>query len=151
MLYAMALAWISLASGRGIELTHLEVSSTYGGFLEGYPSAGMNDALIERLGRRRESPYQSPPVYVITPPRTRPLLDEDSGRMPFGPAETLPAVYCEGSFRSGPIDDGLDPVLHESWLTVVWFQDDLAHPVADSAATAVGQLVWEDHAEDVGR
>ena len=57
--------------------------------------------------------------------------------MPFGPVETLPPVYCEGSFRSGPVDDELDPVPHVSWLMVVWFQEDLARPVADFAAAAV--------------
>jgi hypothetical protein len=147
----MTLARISLASGRSIELTSLEISSTYGGLLEGYPNSRMNDVLVERLGRRRESPYRSPPVYVITPSRTRPDHGQRATRMPFGPVEMLPPMYCEGSFRSGPIDDGLDSVLHESWLVVVWFQDDLARPVADFTAVAVRELAWEELAEDTER
>lgn len=151
VLAAMTLARISLASGRSVELTSLTISSTYGGLLEGYPNARMNDALIARLRSRRESAYCSQPTHVITPPRSRPEPDQGSARMPFGPVETLPAVYCEGSFCSGPVDGELDPVLHESRLMVVWFQEDLARPVADFAAAAVHGLAWNDLAEDTER
>jgi hypothetical protein len=44
------------------------------------------------------------------------------------------------------MDQELDPVLHQSWLVVVWFQDDLARPIADFVGTAARALVWEDHA-----
>jgi hypothetical protein len=71
--------------------------------------------------------------------------------MPFGPVEELPPVYCEGSFRSGPVDDALDPVLHESWLMVAWFQEDLSRPVPDFASAAVHGLAWKDLAEDIER
>ena len=111
----------------------------------------MNDALIARLGRRREFTYSSQPAHVITPPRSRPGPDQGSSRMPFGPVETLPAVYCEGSFRSGPVDAELGPVLHESWLMIAWFQEDLARPVADFAAAAVYELAWDGLAEDIER
>jgi hypothetical protein len=147
----VTLAWISLSSGRSVELTSLTISSTYGGLLEGYPNARVNDALVARLGRRREFAYSSQPAHVTAPPRLRPESDQGSGRMPFGPVETLPPVYCEGSFRSGPVDDELDPVLYVSWLMVVWFQEDLARPVADFAAAAVHGLAWEALAEDIER
>ena len=147
----MTLAWISLSSGRSVELTSLTISSTYGGLLEGYPNARVNDALVARLGRRREFAYSSQPAHVIAPPRLRPESGQGSGRMPFGPVETLPPVYCEGSFRSGPVDDELDPVLYVSWLMVAWFQEDLARPVADFAAAAVHGLAWEALAEDIER
>jgi hypothetical protein len=148
----MTLAWINLASGRSVGLTRLTISSTYGGMLEGYPNRGMNDALIARLGSRRESAYDSLPVHVITPPRSLPGADQGAARMPFGPVETLPPVCCEGYFHSGPVDEeGLDPVLHESRLIVVWFREDLAPAVADFAATAVHGLAWDDLAEDSER
>jgi hypothetical protein len=146
----MMLARISLACGRSVELTSLRISSTYGGLLEGYPNARVNDALIARLGSRREPAHWSPPTHVITP-RSRPGPDQESAWTSFGPVEMLPPVYCEGSFRSAPIEEGLDPVLHESRLMVVWFQDDLAGPVADFAAPAVYRLAWGDLAEDSER
>jgi hypothetical protein len=146
----MTLAWIDLASGRSVELTNLTIGSTYGGVLEGYPNARMNDALIARLGRRRGPAHRSLPTHVITPPRSRPEPDQET-RMPFGPVEALPTVYCEGAFRSRPVDDEFDPVLHESRLVVVWFQEGLALPVADFAAEAVRGLDWEHLAEDTER
>lgn len=141
----MPLARISLASSRSIDLTGLEISSTYGGFLEGYPNARINDALLKRLGRRREFSYGSQPVHVITPQRSQP---EPQSALPFGPMETLPPVHCQGSFMSAVIGQELDPVLHKSWLMVVWFQDDLARPVAASVAAAVSGLAWDDYAEN---
>lgn len=71
--------------------------------------------------------------------------------MPSGPAGTLPTVYCEGAFRSHPVDGELDPVLHGSRLTVAWFREDLAFPVADFAAEAVRGPGWEHLAGDAGR
>lgn len=41
----MTLARIVLASGRDIELTSLEIFSTYDGLLEGYPCVLINDRL----------------------------------------------------------------------------------------------------------
>lgn len=148
---AVTLAWINLTAGRSVELTRLAISSTYSGMLEGYPNRRMNDALIARLGHRRESAYGSLPAHVITPRRGLPGPDDGSAPMPFGPVETLPPVYCEGFLRSGPVYEGLDPVLYESRLLVVWFQEDLASPVADFAATAVRELPWNDLAEDTER
>jgi hypothetical protein len=147
----MTLARISLASGRSVELTSLSISSTYGGVLEGYPNARMNDALIARLGSRRGPAGGSQPAHVIRPPRSRRGEGQESVRMPFGPVQALPPVYCEGSFRSDPIARELDTVLHESRLTVVWFQEDLAAPVVDFVAAAVHELAWDDLAEDAER
>jgi hypothetical protein len=151
VLAVVTLARISVASGRPVELMRLTISSTYGGLLEGHPNARMNDALIARLGTRRELPHSSVPAYVVAPPRSRPGIGAEPARMPFGPAEILPPVYCEGSFRSGPVNEELDPVLHESQLMIVWFQDDLARPVAELASMAVRGLAWDDLAEDSER
>ena len=142
---AVPLARVSLVSGRSIDLTGLEISSTYAGLLEGYPNARINDALLKHLGRRREFSYGSQPVHLITPLRSQP---EPESVLPFGPMETLPPVYCQGSFRSAVIGQELDPVLYKSWLMVVWFQDDLARPVAEAVAAAVSGLAWDECAEN---
>jgi hypothetical protein len=142
----MTLARVTLASGRDIELSNLEIFSSYGGMLEGYPCAPINDRLLAGLAERRESTYRSQPVHLITPPRSYPEVGWT--RLAFGPVEQLPAVYCRASFRSGCTDEELDDVLHRSWLTVVWFQDDLARPVAEFVTAAVTGLAWEELAED---
>jgi hypothetical protein len=142
----MTLAWIRLNSGRAVQLTSLEVFSTYGGLLAGYPCARINDRLLARLARPREPADGSPPVHLIAPPRSYP--GGGSGRLPFGPEERLPSVYCRAHFRSSCIAKELDDGFRESWLTVVWFQDDLASPPADFVTAAVAGLAWEEFAED---
>ena len=145
----MTLARISLVSGRSIELTRLELSSMYYGLLEGYPNARMNDALLKYLAKRRESTYGSPPRYLINPPRRYP--DLGPGPWTFGPVEELPSLYCTAFFHSDRINQELDPVLHRSWLEVVWFQENLASPVAEFVMAAVRDLAWDEHAEDYER
>lgn len=140
-----SLATIVLTSGRDVELTQLEVFSTYSGMLEGYPSARMNDRLLTRLATRPSSEYWTAPVHVISPPRRR--LEPTLQHEPFGPTEMLPAVYCRAHFRSHPVDE-LDPVLNRSYLTVVWFQDELVAPVPEFVTAAVADLSWQELAED---
>jgi hypothetical protein len=142
----MILARISLVSGRSIELTRLELSSMYYGMLEGYPNARMNDARLKYLAKRRESNYQSPPRYLITPPRRYP--DPTSASWPFGPMEELPPLYCVALFHSDRIKQQLNPVLYKSWLEVVWFQENVDSPVAEFVSAAVRDLAWDELAED---
>jgi hypothetical protein len=141
----MTLAWIRLNSGRSIQLTNVEVFPTYGGLLAGYPCARINDRLLARLAKPRE-PDDGSPVHLITPPRSYP--DRGSEHRPLGPMERLPPVYCRAFFRAGCINKDLDDGFHESGLTVVWFQEDLASPIADFVTAAVAGLAWEEHAED---
>lgn len=142
----MTLAWITLASGRDVELTQLEIFSTYGGMLEGYPCARINDRLLSALSKRRESAYWTPPVHVITPPRTYP--EPTSADLAFGPVETLPGTYCRGAFQSDRIDEQLDGVLHRSYLSVVWFQEGLDTTITEFVTAALSGLQWEQFAED---
>ncbi|GAA1989173.1 hypothetical protein [Catenulispora subtropica] len=141
----MTLAWIPLASGRDIELNRLEIFSTYGGMLEGYPCALINDRLLSALSKRPESPFWTPPVHVITPPRSYP---EPKAARAFGPVEVLPGTYCRGAFQSDRVDERLDDVLYRSYLTVVWFQEGLDGTVADFVTAALSSLQWEQFAED---
>lgn len=142
----MTLAWITLASGRDLELSHLEIFSTYGALLEGYPCAMINDRLLSALAKRGESAYWTPPVHVITPPRTYP--EPESAHLAFGPVEVLPGTYCRGTFQSNRIDEQLDDFLYRSYLRVVWFQESLDATVAEFVTAALSGLDWERFAED---
>ena len=144
----MTLASIVLASARDVDLTGLEIFSTYDGMLEGYPCALINDRLLKRLASRPESAYWSSPVHVIAPSRDVREPDPDGIPLPFGPREVLPAVYCRAHFRSHPVDDDIDSVDHRSYLTVVWFQPDLRGAPADFVTDAVFDLPWHELAED---
>jgi hypothetical protein len=56
-----------------------------------------------------------------------------------------------GVLPLGPIAPELDAALDESWLTVVWSQEDLDHLITDFATAAVHGLAWDDLAEDTER
>ncbi|MFG2955486.1 hypothetical protein ACGF5O_17390 [Streptomyces sp. NPDC048291] len=45
----MSLTRVVLASGRSIDLSHLRLSSRYGGLPEGYPHRALNDRRVGRL------------------------------------------------------------------------------------------------------
>jgi hypothetical protein len=141
----MTLGYFIVRSGRDIELTNLAISSTYGGFLEGYPNGRMNDALLAGLAKRESA--RVPPKHVIQPARSGRERSENVGA--FGAVETLPGVICTASFVSHPVDEDLDSLMHRSWLTVVWFQESIDDPVERFVSAAVADLDWERLAEDI--
>jgi hypothetical protein len=134
---------VVLRSGRDIALVRLEISSTYGSFLEGYPCARVNDRMILGPARQRQQRFGGVPGHVIEPERTYPDPAERPG--PWEPVELLPAFTCTGLFRSHPVDPAADTVLNDSRLAVTWFQYDLSTPVAQfvDAALTGADLDWE--------
>ncbi|WP_310725883.1 hypothetical protein [Streptomyces sp. N2A] len=140
----MSLSHIALSSGRSIELTELRMSSTYGGMLEGYPCKPVNEMKVRGLQRQAERSFPSTPVLLVPPSREYP--DQTGGA--FGPVEILPSVACIGAFRSTAVAPELDPVLHRSALTVVWFQTLLDVPSGEDADPALRSIRWEEMAQD---
>ncbi|WP_405460413.1 hypothetical protein OG786_23780 [Streptomyces sp. NBC_00101] len=139
----MSLTRVLLASGRSIALSEVRVSSTYGGMLEGYPCRLVNDLKIGGLLRTAGAGVRDGRVHLVVPTRDRP---EGRGGG-FGPVEVLPPVTCVGAFASAAVDPGLEPVLHRSALTVVWFQ----HTTDVAEAGEVPgflDIPWEEVAED---
>lgn len=140
----MSLSRIVLSSGRSVELSELQMSSTYGGMLEGYPCKLVNDLKVGGLVRSAERAFPATPVHLVPPPREYP--DGTAGA--FGPVEVLPSVACIGAFRSTAIAPEHDPVLYRSGLTVVWFQPTPDVPSGDSADHALRGIRWEELAQD---
>ncbi|MEU5594072.1 hypothetical protein [Streptomyces sp. NPDC020298] len=140
----MALTHVVLTSGRSIELMELQLSSTYGRFLEGYPCERVNEMKIRGLLRAAEAASPTIPVHLVPPPRER--RDGESG--PFGPVEILPPVACVGTFRSTAMAPDHDPVLYRSALTVVWFQQSPQAPSGDRADAGLRSVPWEKSAQD---
>ncbi|WP_328880606.1 hypothetical protein [Streptomyces sp. NBC_00299] len=138
----MSLTRVVLTSGRSLDLSELQLSSTYGGMLEGYPCKPVNDMKIKGLVRTAERAHPSVPVHVVPPPRECP--DQYAGA--FGPVEVLPSVACVGAFRSTPLDR--DPVLHRSALTIIWFQPTTHVPYGCDAEDALREVDWEELARD---
>jgi len=144
---AVVLARVELDSGREIRLSELHLESTYGGLIEGYPMARLNDAIVAGLAARAARVLPGAPVHVVEPVRT---VSEDPGpgRWPFGSPEYLASVICMGRFSSGPVNSELDAVLHYSRLVVVWLQDDPVVPDGQDAAAGLRALQWEQWAQD---
>jgi hypothetical protein len=140
----MSLSHIALSSGRSIELTELRMSSTYGGMLEGYPCKPVNEMKIRSLQRQAEQTFPSTPVHLVSPSREYP--DQTAGA--FGPVEVLPSVACIGAFRSAAVAPGVDPVLHRSALTVIWFQTGLGVPSGEDADPMLRSIRWDELAQD---
>jgi hypothetical protein len=141
----MSLHTINLHEGREARVVDLRVSATYAGLIEGYPNPRLNEAILERAGRT-ERPSSNVPVHVIEPARSYPECAGGPG--PFGPAELLPAVTCRATLISTAVKTHHDPVLYRSWLTVVWFQPDIAAPLGEHLNTILADLPWDDLAED---
>jgi hypothetical protein len=120
------------------------MSSTYGGTLEGYPCKRINDMKVRSLQLQAERAFPSTPVHLVPPSREYP--DQTAGA--FGPVEVLPSVACIGAFRSTAVAPELDPVLHRSALTVVWFQNVLDVPSGEVADHALRSIRWEGLAQD---
>ncbi|MGC9501272.1 hypothetical protein [Streptomyces sp. WG7] len=140
----MSLSHVALLSGRSIALTELRMSSTYEGMLEGHPCKRINDMRVRSLQRQAERAFPATPVHLVPPSREYP--DQPAGA--FGPVEMLPSVACVGAFRSTAVAPGLDPVLHRSALTVVWFQTTVDVPSGEEADLALRGLRWEESAQD---
>ena len=141
----MSLHTINLHEGRKARVIDLRASATYAGLIEGYPNPRLNEAILERA-RRTERPSSTAPVHMIEPTPSYPERDGGSGR--FGPLELLPAVTCRATLTSTPVDARHDSVLYRSWLTVVWFQPDIAAPLGEYLNAMLADLPWGDLAED---
>jgi hypothetical protein len=141
----MSLHTIDLHDGRKAKVIDFRASATYAGLIGGYPNARLNKAILERACRT-ERQASTVPVHLIEPARSYPELAGGPG--PFGPAELLPAVTCRATLNSTPVEPDHNPVLYRSWLTVVWFQPDLAAPLGECINAILADLPWGDLAED---
>lgn len=144
----MTLTRVVLTSGRVIGLSHLRLSSTYGGLLEGYPHPALNDRRIKRLLAAAAAEYPHTPTHLVPPQREQPDDDRAARARPFGPVEILPPVTCIGLFDSAPVATDIDPVLHGSALTIVWFQATPQPPSGHDADQGLREVAWEELAED---
>ncbi|MER5789083.1 hypothetical protein [Streptomyces sp. NPDC001980] len=144
----MTLTRVVLASGRTVGLSHLRLSSTYDGLLEGYPHQALNDRRVKRLVAAATAEYPRTPTHLVPPPREHPDDGRAGRTRPFGPVEILPPVACIGLFESAPVAPDNDPVLHGSSLTIVWFQATPQPPSGHDADQGLREVAWEELAED---
>jgi hypothetical protein len=131
-----------LSSGRTVSLWSLEQWAVYAGLLEGLPTRQTNDAEIkhaidEATRRDGHAPFLIVPTQVPIPYQ---------GRYPFGEPAKLPPVGCVARFHS--FEPARDLSKDCSDLTVIWFQDDFAFPLAPDSERAILTMDWDALARD---
>jgi uncharacterized protein (TIGR02996 family) len=129
-------AEIKLRAGGTIGCQSLQQGSTYAGLLEGLPTRQMNQGTIERLVRtERERGWWVGEPYVV-PPVVRPIEYRGGGQYPFGEPEALPGVTCVARFVTHA------PNACTAELTVIWFQDQFAFPIAPYVREHLEGIDW---------
>jgi hypothetical protein len=136
---------ITLDSGRAIHLRSISQDLTYGGLLEGWPTAELNQRIIDRTVRRAREADQGREPYLLTPVQT-PMNYHSDRPYPFGEPASIPSIIVVAEFRCS--DTARDPDKDYSDLTIIWFQDEWAFPIASPALEALQQIDWERHAHD---
>jgi hypothetical protein len=140
---------IPLDSGRTVTLRDIDQQQTYWGLLGGYPAKKSNDRKIDFELKEITDNCSGTP-YLI-PPKRRPYFqtpgDYDGIDDPSRPAEWLPMVRC---FATLEFSTAKDHTKDASYLTVVWFQDEFALPIAPGVMLKIKAVDWESLATDVG-
>ena len=131
-----------LNNGRTIYLESINQWKTYSGLLEGLPTRRMNDRTIKGIVSNLKKTSGNDP-YLIEPVESPIDLDYD---YPFGEPAQLPRIVCIASFHClKPVqDDSMD----YSDLSVVWFQNQFAFPIDESAQNAIRSIAWKAYAID---
>ncbi|MBN8603010.1 MAG: hypothetical protein J0M26_18380 [Planctomycetes bacterium] len=133
---------VVLEKGRVIHLRSLEQWGTYSGLLEGIPTREMNHRHIKRTMDAAREKYRFEP-FLIPPVET--LIDGFPGYR-FGTPAQIPSITCVATFDCFSI--ARDESMDASTLPVVWFQSDLAFPIADNILASLRLLKWEEVASD---
>ncbi|MBE1530963.1 hypothetical protein [Actinomadura algeriensis] len=124
-----------------VRLKTIEADMTYGGLIEGVPTAHLNGRIIERTVANAERRYGLD-VWVVPPRRVT-----ETGRYTGAVREYLPPVRCTGMFDGPPTPRSVGDWWVSS-LAVVWFQDASDRLVHPDAADAMRAMPWDELAKD---
>jgi hypothetical protein len=133
---------ITLKSGRNIQITNIRQSLTYGGLVEGLPTAETNRRMIERVLLEKYTKSDKP---LLIPPVEVPI-EMDGQNYPFGKPAKLPYVLCVARLES--IKAIKNPTFDFSALTVIWFQNEYAFPIEAEILTQIQDIDWDEYAFD---
>lgn len=128
---------IRLHDGRTIALTSLLQSRTYEGLIEGLPTVEMNQRIIDSVIHQAKTQWHDVPLLIE--PVGEPI--KTSRPYPFGHTVSIPSIQCisrwTSSFESQGDLDGF------SSLTVVFFQDSFAMPIAPEIISRIVECDWD--------
>jgi hypothetical protein len=134
---------VVLKDGRTIRLEALRQWPTNGGWLEGGPSAAWNQRMVERTEKEAAEGALDGRVLTIPPAEIRKINHPN----PRFNIEAYPDVTCVGVFHSST---ARDPTADGSILTLIWFQDLMALPIAPEVVEAIRAIDWNAQAADYG-
>jgi hypothetical protein len=135
---------MTLRFGRTVSIAELHQWRTYAGLLAGRPDASTNQGRIgtlldeaRRFGVAEAQPYLIRPTVTIKEWESKGMAMRE---------ERLPAVSCIAVL----VSDGLARKDSEPYssLTIVWFQDKFALPIAPEIYEKIRAIDWETHARD---
>jgi hypothetical protein len=143
---------LTLHSGRSVILEALHQWMTYAGWLEGVPSAWINDRKVASAVQEAEKHGVRGARHHLLPPPRRDYCrrpgDMAAAMSLRGEApEWLPVVTCVGVFKD--VFSARDKAKDQSYLAVVWYQDEFALPIAGPVLDQLRALDWEALATDV--
>jgi hypothetical protein len=135
---------IVLGTGQVVFLKQVDLSQTYGAFMEFTPTPDLHDRLIAGMTKRAAKRFfrtDPIPLVVVAPPRRPRAQDPPSpGRVL---EEHLPHARVLGLFGSAPTDDAFTA----AELVIGWFQDTYDLTAANVQQAIVG-VDWPAHARD---
>ena len=134
-----------LNSGRRIHLRELNQSLTYEGLLVGVPGTKLNQSLIAKALKEAIWNNREGAPYLVEPKET-PTEEDASPHSLFGSPARLPGVRCVGRFESFSWPKGA--ILEESWILIVWFQDEFALPIDGEVLEKIKAMDWDKVAND---
>jgi uncharacterized protein (TIGR02996 family) len=127
---------IRLRAGGAINCQSIRQWRTYAGLLEGLPTRQRNQQDIEGLLKtERERGWWAGEPYLV-PPVVRPIEYRGGEQYPFGDPEALPSVTCVARFAA-PAANACS-----AELTVIWFQDEFAFPMAAPVREHLEGIDW---------
>ena len=140
---SMEYASITLRTKREIRLLNLRQHNVYAGLLEGRPTRQINQRITERLMNTERDRGATP--YLVEPPE-RLIERREAQPFPFGTSAQIPSIACIGLFDSH--SPARDASRVGSGLTIIWFQDEYAFPIAPGVREQIRAIDWDRHAED---
>jgi hypothetical protein len=118
--------------------------------LEGLPTRKRNDSKICYDNGSKTYVLHAPRLYgdfcKLFPPGSI-----HAKRCADDPYEVFPGVQCTASMSSGPrkcVHETPDNTLDSSYLTLVWFQNEWAMPIAPEVLEKLKAFDWDVHAYD---
>ena len=124
---------LRLTDGFAVQIDQLDQTLVYAGLLEGVPTVENNEAIIDAMRKAACERDSAEPLLVQ--PEMR--MIELRRPYPFGEPASIPPVGCVARLRSRI--DGETVGL----LTVIWFQDEYALPIAPAVIEQIGKE-WEE-------